>query len=246
MKLLIDFGNTRLKWAVWENGRRTFGGVFAHEDTSLAAALSNNWTALGEPEAILVSSVVSAALEEELAQLVSAHFDCPIEFVRSPAEAIGIRNAYAEPERLGVDRFLALAAIHAATPRAQILLSCGTALTLDALSKDGRHLGGLIAPSPALMRSALGKGTARVGEQDGELIEIATNTADAAWSGCLLSSVALIERFRATVATRIGGRVAIVGDGGGLDECLRLIPEIERGRDLVLHGLALWSERAGQ
>ena len=246
MKLLIDFGNTRLKWAVWENARRSFGGVFAHADTSLAAALSNNWTALGEPRAILVSSVVSAEREDELEKLATAHFNCPIEFVRSPAEAIGIRNAYAKPARLGVDRFLAMAAIHAAKPRAQILLSCGTALTLDALTAEGGHLGGLIAPSPALMRSALGKGTARVGEQEGALIEIATNTADAAWSGCLLSSVALIERFRATVAARIGGPVAIVGDGGGLDECLRLIPDIERGRDLVLHGLALWSERAGQ
>ena len=119
-------------------------------------------------------------------------------------------------------------------------------MTLDALTHNGEHLGGLIAPSPALMRSALGKGTARVGEQVGEPTEIATNTADAAWSGCLLSSVALIERFRETVAARIGGPVAIVGDGGGLDECLRLIPDIERGRDLVLQGLALWSERAGQ
>lgn len=245
MRLLIDFGNTRLKWAVWENGRRTIGGVFAHADTSLAAALSHNWTALAEPRAILVASVVSAELEKELEQLLIAHFNCTAEFVRSPAEAIGIRSAYAEPGRLGVDRFLALAALHASTPRAQILISCGTALTLDALTVEGRHLGGLIAPSPALMRRALGKGTARVGEHAGEQVEIATNTADAAWSGCLLSSVALIERFRTTVTARIGGSVVLVGDGGGLEECLPLIPDIERGRDLVLRGLALWSEREG-
>src|SRR5690606_28503209 len=133
-----------------------------------------------------------------------SHFDQAAEFVRSPAQALGIRNAYAEPERLGVDRFLGMAALHAAAPRAQILVSCGTALTLDALTAEGQHLGGLIAPSPALMRRSLGTATARVGEHAGAQVEIADNTADAAWSGCLLSSVALIERFHHQVAQRIG------------------------------------------
>ena len=136
-----------------------------------------------------------------------------------------------------------MAALHADHPRAQILVSCGTALTLDALTADGRHLGGLIAPSPALMREALGRGTARVGDDQGAIAEIADNTADAAYSGCLLAAVALIERFRAEVRARLGDPVAVVGDGGGLDEWLPLLPDVERGRDLVLRGLALWSER---
>lgn len=243
MKLLIDLGNTRLKWALWDHGRRAMGGVFAHADTSLEAALSNNWTALPRPETILVASVVKNAQELELTRLLESHFDQAAEFVRSPAQALGIQNAYAEPERLGVDRFLGMAALHAASPRAQILVSCGTALTLDALTSEGQHLGGLIAPSPTLMRKALGTATARVGEQAGRLVEIADNTADAAWSGCLLSSVALIERFRDLISRRVGMPVAIVGDGGGLEEWLALLPDVERGRDLVMRGLALWAER---
>lgn len=242
MKLLIDLGNTRLKWALWNDGRRSMGGVFAHADITLEAALSNNWTALPKPTVILVASVVKDAQEQELMGLLESHFDQTADFVRSPAQALGIRNAYAEPERLGVDRFLGMAALHAASPRAQILVSCGTALTVDALTSSGQHLGGLIAPSPSLMRKTLGTATARLGEQTGELVEIADNTADAVWSGCILSSVALIERFRDQVAQQLGTPVAIVGDGGGLDEWLRLMPDVERGRDLVLRGLALWSE----
>ena len=243
MKLLIDLGNTRLKWSLWGDGRRSMGGVFSHADTSLEAALSNNWTALPKPEAILVASVVKNAQEQELTRLLESHFDQAAEFVRSPANALGVRNAYAEPELLGVDRFLGMATVHKASPRAQILLSCGTALTLDALTSTGQHLGGLIAPSPTLMRKALGISTARVGEQVGKIVEIADNTADAAWSGCVLSTVALIERFRNEVSRRLGAQVAIIGDGGGLDEWLALVPDVERGRDLVLRGLALWSER---
>jgi type III pantothenate kinase len=243
MNLLIDFGNTRLKWALWQQGRRSMGGVFAHAETPLQAALSSNWVALPRPQAVLVSSVMDEASEHELAELIESHFQTSAEFVRSPAEALGIRNAYAQPERLGVDRFLAMAALHASRPRAQILVSCGTALTLDALTAGGRHLGGLIAPSPMLMRRSLGRGTARVGEDEGALVEIADNTADAAHSGCVLSAVSLIQRFHAQVESRIGSPVAVTADGGGVDEWLPLLPDVERGRDLVLHGLALWADQ---
>ncbi|MGB0132209.1 type III pantothenate kinase [Dokdonella sp.] len=246
MNLLIDFGNTRLKWALWTNGRHSLGGVFAHADTSLEAALSANWSALQRPRGIFVASVVTRDRERELGELVENHFHEEARFVRSPAAALGVRNAYREdPARLGVDRFLALAALHAENPRAQILVSCGTALTLDAIAADGTHLGGLIAPSPMLMRQSLGRGTAQVGEGQGRLVEIAANTDDAAWSGCQLAAVALVERFRNTVSSQLGVHVAIVGDGGGLDEWLPLMPEIERGRDLVMRGLALWAEQDG-
>ena len=244
MNMLVDFGNTRLKWAIWASGRRSMGGVFAHADTTLEAALGANWRALKRPQEILVASVVKPEQEQELAELVESHFDQRARFVRSPAEGLGVTNAYrGDPARLGVDRFLALAALHADNPRAQILVSCGTALTLDAISADGTHLGGLIAPSPMLMRQSLGRATAHVGESRGEFVEIAANTVDAAWSGCLLATVALVERFRNTVSSRLGMHVAVVGDGGGLDEWLPLMPDVERGRDLVLRGLALWAEQ---
>lgn len=242
MNLLVDFGNTRLKWAIWAGGKRSMGGVFAHADTSLETALSANWSALQRPQEILVASVVSPEREQELAMLVENLFNQEARFVRSPLAALGVTNAYrTDPARLGVDRFLALAALHADKPRAQMLISCGTALTLDAMAADGTHLGGLIAPSPMLMRQSLGRATAQVGDNQGMLVEIATNTVDAAWSGCLLAAVALVERFRDTVSRQLGTEVAVVGDGGGLDEWLPLMPDVERGRDLVLRGLALWA-----
>ena len=244
MNMLVDFGNTRLKWALWGSDRSSMGGVSAHADTSLEAALGANWSALQRPQEILVASVVKPDKEQELAEMVESHFDQQARFVRSPAVGPGITNAYrSDPGRLGVDRFLAMAALHADNPRAQILVSCGTALTLDAIAADGTHLGGLIAPSPMLMRQALGRATAQVGESRGKLVEIAANTVDAAWSGCLLATVALVERFRNTVSAQLGTDVAIVGDGGGLDEWLPLMPDVERGRDLVLRGLALWAEQ---
>ena len=241
MRLLVDYGNTRLKWALDGSHGIEPGAAFAHAGHAGEAALAGLWSTLPRPQSIHVASVVDAAREAALRSALVARFDREVEFVRSPPAALGIVNAYREPARLGVDRFLALAAVHAEAARAQVLVGCGTALTLDALDASGHHLGGLILPSPTLMRRALGVATARVGEAGGRLVEIAGDTADAAWSGPALAAVAVVERFRAEVARRLGSAVALVGDGGGLDEWRHLLPDLERAHDLVLRGLALWA-----
>lgn len=242
MNLLIDFGNTRLKWALRDAGNTLVGGVFAHADTRLATALGGHWSALPRPAAVHVASVVGAAREQELAELVRTQIGLEARFVRSPKAALGVTNAYAEPARLGVDRFLALAALHHAAQRAQVLVSCGTALTLDALDASGQHLGGLIAPSPTLMRKALGLSTAQVDMQVGSLVDFANNTADAAWSGSALAAVGLVRHFLEVCTRRLGAAPHVVGDGGGIEDLLAQLPMMERGRDLVLQGLALWAE----
>jgi type III pantothenate kinase len=242
MKLLVDFGNTRLKWALLESGGRLVpGGVFAHEGVGLAVALGAHWSALGSPGAVLVASVVAPSHEAEFAAFVRERFDLAVEFARSPRAALGIVNAYAEPQRLGVDRFLALAALHADRAGAQVLAGVGTALTLDALDAGGRHLGGLIAPSPTLARKAVRDATARVGGAAGALCEFAGNSADALHSGTIYGAVALIERFCASASCRLGTRVRLALTGGGVEELAALLPDAERRHDLVLRGLALWA-----
>lgn len=240
MKLLIDVGNTRLKWAAWQDGKRSVGGVFPHRQITLEQGVGNNWKALMRPRAVVIASVVDARLEEALADLVRVRFKLEAQFVRTPARALGIVSSYAIPEQFGIDRFLALAALHQRCAQVQVLASCGTALTLDAIDAEGRHLGGLIAPSPTLMRQALWQGTARLKDVPGELVDSANNTADAVYSGCLLAAVALIVRFREHIGQQTGIKPALFGDGGGIADCLDLLPDAQRERDLVMRGLALW------
>ncbi|MGA9342506.1 MAG: type III pantothenate kinase [Rhodanobacteraceae bacterium] len=242
MKLLVDFGNSRLKWATINGTRYAAGGVFAHASASLADALRANWSALPQPDAILVASVVAANRESILAGFTRERFGVDSEFLRSPRTALGVRNAYAEPDRLGIDRFLALAALHREAARAQVLASVGTALTLDAIDAHGCHQGGLITASPTLTRDAVIAATARVAEGQGRLHEFADNTADALHSGSILAAVALIERFQRASTQRFGAEVAVVLTGGGGEEIAALLPHAERRHDLVLRGLALWAE----
>lgn len=244
MKLLVDFGNTRLKWALLDRRQLRVGGVFAHAGVPFVAELRRDWAELARVEAVLVASVVAPAREAELDGFVRERFGAPAQFPRSPAAALGVRNAYAEPARLGIDRFLALVAAHAQQPRAQVLASVGTALTLDALGADGVHHGGLILAGPALMREALVAGTARVGTLDGQCVEMADNTADAVVSGSLCAAAGAIDRFRAAAARRLGAPPALLLTGGGADEVAPLVDGAERAHDLVLRGLAVWADAA--
>jgi len=245
MKLLVDIGNTRLKWALWDGRALRAPGSLPHaqgEKVDFATLLD----ALPAIEAAWVASVAATALDAALAQALQQRCGIDAEFVRSSAAACGVRNAYAQPERLGVDRFLCLIAAHAHAREAVVIAGCGTALTLDALSADGTHLGGLIAPAPDLMRSALLGNTARLGElPPSAVVEIADNTADAVHSGTWLAAAALVERFFARAGARFGAVPALVLSGGGAAALGALLPPTLPHRidaELVLRGLALYAD----
>src|SRR5262249_21414546 len=144
MQLLIDIGNSRLKWATVVSNRIAVRGAVAHATTNIGEVLAHEWAALPPVRQIYVASVAPLAFDTEIEIVARSRFGIDAEFRRSPAEALGIRSAYAEPLRLGIDRFLGLAAIHATAPRAQVLVGVGTAMTLDAIDADGAHLGGWI------------------------------------------------------------------------------------------------------
>lgn len=243
MKLLVDIGNTRVKAALWDGATLHALGAAAH------GAVGNVdfdalWKDAGEIDAAIVASVAAPALGQSLSQHLRERFGVAAAFVASPAAACGVRNAYAEPQRLGVDRFLGLVALHADVPGPCVLAGCGTALTLDALAADGTHLGGLIAPSPALMLDALTGATARLARPHGaRVVEIADNTADAMQSGVQLAAVALIERFLSHAAARLDAAPALVLTGGGSAELSVLLAPAHRIEpDLVLRGLARFAD----
>ncbi|HWU77389.1 MAG TPA: type III pantothenate kinase [Rhodanobacter sp.] len=245
MKLLLDMGNTRLKWALQPTSS---AGWLAHGSmdwqggmlTGLAAA----WASLPRPTAVVAASVVDSEREAQLAAVSRGLWRREPHWLRTPASACGVRNAYAEPERLGVDRFLAMVAAHADGHGACVLASAGTALTLDAMTADGRHLGGLIAPGVQLMQQSLLQATARVRpERPGRLLELADNTADAVSSGCWQAVIALVERFAGRMEKQLAAVPTLILAGGDAQQLAALLPlPAQLSRDSVLRGLALWAQ----
>ena len=195
MLLLIDAGNTRVKWALAAPGaglgQWSSSGAALHTDLDAAAA---GWHGQ-DVTAALVSNVAGAVLRERLAALLG-----PIatEWFASSAARAGLVNGYREPQRLGCDRFAAAIGARALAPnQALVVATCGTATTVDAVSADGRFVGGMILPGLALMAGALAQNTAQLPQAAPGAAPpplFADNTNDAIVSGCLSAQAGAIER----------------------------------------------------
>lgn len=155
MKLLLDLGNTRLKWAWLEAGSLRDPGAELQQGRAAATVLAPLLRAGIRPDGIELSSVAAPERARELATLLLDAFEVPVRMAETAAVAAGVRNGYRDPRQLGVDRWLAVVAAYTRYRQALCVVDAGTALTVDAVAADGSHLGGLILPGPALMRSAL-------------------------------------------------------------------------------------------
>jgi type III pantothenate kinase len=241
MKLLLDLGHSRLKWALATDALAAWqarGGVDWAGD--MAAQLQEAWADLAPPQAITAASVVDAVREEQVAAACTACFGCAPQWLRTPTVACGVRNGYAQPQRLGVDRFLSMVAARAGGHAPCVVVTAGTALTLDLLAADGQHLGGWIVPGARAMRHALAGSTSRVTlEHAGAVTDLATNTEDAVTSGCWHALAAVTERFVARAQTRLGTAPTVLLGGGDAPALLPWLDvPVQWLADGVLRGLA--------
>jgi type III pantothenate kinase len=243
MILLLDLGNTRLKFALLDGEACVRRGAFGW-DADIAHELSVLWSGWPVPRRVVGASVVDSARETAVAVAASKAFDVEPVWVRTPAHACGVTNAYAEPQRLGVDRFLAMVDAFAAGRAPCVLASVGTALTLDALDAHGRHLGGWIAPGPLLMQQSVLGATVQVRPaQAGTIRDLADNTADGLASGCWQACAALVDRFAERAAKDLGGSPALTLGGGDADVLAPLLDhDVTLVPDAVLRGLAVWAK----
>lgn len=141
MNLLLDVGNSRLKWGLAESSGLVASGVLDHGGDP-AAALAT--LTIDPPSQIWVAHVTGPDHEAALARALQQRFGRSPQFARSQPAWRGLRNAYAEPHRLGVDRWLALIAAWVEAPSAACVVDAGTALTIDCIDERGQHLGGVI------------------------------------------------------------------------------------------------------
>lgn len=237
--LLLDVGNSRSKWALVQDGLWKHQGVAGNTEwMSLQQALS----ALPQPERILVSNVAGEAMEQRL-RAVCAGWKCPLEFVTARFEQCGVRNGYEQPTRLGSDRWAALIAAWNQVQGACLVVNCGTATTIDALSDQGQFMGGLILPGVSLMQHSLATNTAQLMAERGELRDFPCNTADAIHSGMLRATLGAIRHQHDLLQALVGTAVLCLLGGGAADIVQpHLDLPSERKDNLVLQGLQIIGE----
>ena len=236
---LLDLGNTRLKAAPLQADGR-IGAVIALDlgRGALLDQLRAQLPAYGASACL--ASVAAPALTAGVLEVLQERFRL-VSLARTQAQLAGLRVAYAEPARLGVDRFLAMLGARARGAGPWLVAGVGTAVTIDLVAADGAHLGGRIAPSPQLMRQALHRAAAQLPAEGGVFDEFAGETVDALTSGCDGAAVALIERSLAQGAQRLGQTPSLLLHGGGSAPLAALLPQAQRIDSLVLEGLAVWA-----
>jgi len=231
---LFDLGNSRLKAAPVD--ARGHGDIVAVAHSGDATSFASLLPERGG--VAYLASVTAPALTTALLEQLAQRFD-RICIARTQAVFGGVRIAYAEPARLGVDRFLALLGAHASGGPA-LVVAVGTALTIDLVDGDGRHHGGRIAPSPALMREAMHARVPHLPESGGTYREFAGDTSDALASGCEGAALALVGRSHEHATALLGTAPRVVLHGGGAD-ALRGLVDAEWMPALVLEGLLRWA-----
>lgn len=244
MILLLDAGNSRLKWAVLRNGHYEYGGVLEHGVVAIKELASAAWSLLDPPEAVLVANVAGEALRRALNSWIKRHWKLTPEYLAAPREEFGIHNAYREAARLGIDRWLALLAARELVKGPVCVVDCGTALTIDVLSQDNHHLGGLIIPGIQLMRDSLAARAPVIREQidraDSDQVSLlGTDTGSAVAGGTVYATVAVIDRVLSDLRADVGRHLRCILTGGDAPLLLPLLgSRVQHEADLVLRGLA--------
>lgn len=239
MQLLVDLGNTRLKWACRPGDWRP--ATLVHGGRDMAGALAEAWGGLAAPRAVLAVSVAAASARAAFEQWVGARWGVEVRYARPLPQQCGVRNRYLDPGALGADRWAAVIGARAAIPAGNLaVIDCGTAVTVDALSASGDFLGGIIVPGIALQRQALLAGTGGIRAADGdESTALARSTGDAVAAGTLYAVLGAIERACGEFERALGAPFELVLTGG---DALRIQAQLERSArhvpDLVLRGLA--------
>ena len=240
MHLLIDAGNSRLKWVAvigeYDETAITQYGLLAEFESYIKS--------INTAETDVLLAAVNQT-QELMALLGSAGFRS-LTSVKSQSKQQGIENSYSQPERMGVDRWLAMiAAYRLVDDEGVIVVDAGSAITIDIVSEQGLHLGGYIVPGLTMAKRALFANTEQVNRYDEALLvgdapnndtmKLGNNTLQCVEYGVLNQMLALVKQV---VGQFPDFKLIITGGDGEL--LADSIPALA-DKNLVLKGL--WQVR---
>ncbi len=246
MTVVVDIGNARVKWARVEGGELSSPGEALHLDDPDRALASLARALPGEAGRIVATNVAGTDIGSRFVDMAGAHWGLQPELIEPVAEQLGVTCAYADPRRLGADRWVAVLAAHHLTAGAACVIDAGTAVTLDAVDGDGRHLGGLIMVGPRFAAAALNRETSGIGQTVASadaplgLSLLGRTTDEAVAHGAMLGLAAAVDRAVAVVTEELDAEPLVLVTGGDGQTLLPwLATRAQYRAHLVLEGLAL-------
>jgi type III pantothenate kinase len=235
MLLLVDAGNSRLKWRVQDET----SGILAHGTTWLNEmdALQNIWQELPEISLVHACCVAAPRIQQKVEAVCHSLWQTEPRWLKVSRQCAGVHNHY-HLEQLGPDRWAAVLGARQHHKGNLLIVSAGTAITIDSLTASGDYLGGVIMPGWQLMRQSLSQQTARLPAQGGKVLAHPTETVDAISTGLCDAVLGAIERNCARLQQWQPQAVHIILAGG---DAFRLAPHLHLphhvNEHLVLEGL---------
>ena len=235
--LILDCGNSQVKWA-W---------IINREIVAVFRAPYSRLGALGEfcRQQPNISEVYGSTVSGELKKIqVSGLIPWRIRWFYAEKMTCGIRNHYRHVEEHGADRWYNVVGARSVSKNACVVVSCGTAVTVDALSADDQYLGGSILPGFNLMKESLSTNTANLDRPFGRIYPFATTTPNAIASGIMDAVVGAIVLMHSRLKERESGAVDLVLTGGGAGRILVNLPasftaenQVKIAENLVITGI---------
>jgi len=244
--LLVDVGNTRVKWTRIERGKLLPQRAAAHAKWNAQDFAHHVFTRDRGIERVVIASVAGERIERALATAARQRCGLAVEFFKTRRSAAGITTTYEQPWRLGVDRFVAAIGAHALMPkRAVCIVDVGTATTIDLIDARGVHRGGAIVPGPDLMVESLLRDTSGIRRRAASAASasrtlFARDTRAAVEQGSRYAIAAALDRAVQEAQRLLGTEPCLIVTGGAAASILKLIRRKHRlVPDLVLRGLAV-------
>lgn len=239
MQLIIDIGNTSIKWALWD-GTVLSDMQRARHHGAVPIDLLASWESLQGIRQIRACNVGPNAVRQAIVDISGTLWRQSPQFVALDPTRSPVRIAYPEPSRLGIDRWLALCAAHRLYPGPKLIMHVGTAITYDALLGDGQHLGGHILPGIEAQRATL-FGTTQIPPQDRtdpSNTLWGTNTGQCIAAACLHAPAALADRLWQHLRKHTATTPRLLITGGDAERISPLLshPSVHHP-DLVLQGI---------
>ncbi|MGB6309296.1 MAG: type III pantothenate kinase [Steroidobacteraceae bacterium] len=245
MILVIDVGNTRLKWAWLTSTGLSDQQAVVHRDAKPGIWTTALFESGQRPNRVLVSNVAGPDMAKMLARLTKKVFRVDVEFVTAAPEYHGLTNGYLDTSLLGADRWLALIGAWTKARSALCVVDAGTAVKVDGVDSGGQHLGGLIVPGIHMMREALMNKTSDIAKAAMHSTPslagvLANNTVGAVSRGAVFALAGVADHAVEVVEQSTGVKPKLFitgGDAGMIIGSMRAHGEIVP--DLVLQGLAV-------
>ena len=234
LKLLIDIGNTRVKWQCSNMRTR----VFVHGQSSVFLE-TDAWKQIQNPDVVYIVSVGMPTIGENIVRYAREHWGLTAHFLQTSETACGVRNGYVQPSQLGADRWMCLLGAWQRYRCPAFVVDVGSAVTIDLLGADGVHEGGWIFPGPTQMLEGLLAQTAKINQHADEVKDFwGRDTEHGVYNGVYFTVCAGINHLLKEAQKCLGYELLPIITGGGAKICLPLLDvDYEIEKDLVFLGM---------